>query len=283
MDDLPVGLLANGNQLHYLQPDHLGSPRVVIEATRNVPVWTWDLKGEAFGGTAPQQAPDGDGIPFVLDIRFPGQRYDAASMLNYNYFRDYDASTGRYSESDPIGLFGGISSYGYVHGRPLTMIDPLGLQSSSMAGSGATGSMGAMGGAYNPNNPDGSGLSSGSSGGSWPSWPQRQPQAKPTVEVPLDQRLGEWLFQNSPLGALSQLEQAISEKLNNVCDEDDDDDFCEKRYQIEMRTCRGLGVAERARRAPKGSASRCYESAQARLWACLNKRPDPPFHGWPQY
>ncbi|HSX65229.1 MAG TPA: type IV secretion protein Rhs, partial [Pseudoxanthomonas sp.] len=45
MDDLPVGLLANGNQLHYVQPDHLGTPRTVIEVARNVPVWTWDLKG----------------------------------------------------------------------------------------------------------------------------------------------------------------------------------------------------------------------------------------------
>lgn len=55
-----------------MQPDHLGSPRAVIEAARNLPVWTRDLKGETFGGTAPQQDSDGDGIPFVLDMRFPG-------------------------------------------------------------------------------------------------------------------------------------------------------------------------------------------------------------------
>ncbi len=131
MDDLPVGLLANGQQLHYLQPDHLGSPRVVLEAARNVPVWSWDLKGEAFGSTAPQQDPDGDGIPFVLDMRFPGQRYDAASILNQNYFRDYDASTGRYAESDPIGLDGGVSTYAYVDGKPLSWIDLMGLQKFS--------------------------------------------------------------------------------------------------------------------------------------------------------
>jgi len=127
MDDLPVGLLANGHQLHYVQPDHLGSPRVVIEAARNVPVWTWDLKGEAFGSTAPQQDPDGDGIPLVLDMRFPGQRYDVASALNQNYFRDYDASTGRYAQSDPIGLGGGTSTYAYAGMNPLRSIDPNGL------------------------------------------------------------------------------------------------------------------------------------------------------------
>lgn len=128
MDDLPVGLLANGNQLHYLQPDHLGSPRVVIEAARNVPVWTWDLKGEAFGSTAPQQDPDGDGIPFVLDMRFPGQRYDVASNLYYNYFRDYEPGSGRYIQSDSIGLSGGISTFAYTGRSPLLFVDPQGLQ-----------------------------------------------------------------------------------------------------------------------------------------------------------
>ncbi|RBD02339.1 type IV secretion protein Rhs, partial [Xanthomonas oryzae pv. oryzae] len=57
LDDLPVGLLANANKLHYIEPDHLGSSRVVIDPTRNVAVWTWSLKGEAFGNTAPNQDP----------------------------------------------------------------------------------------------------------------------------------------------------------------------------------------------------------------------------------
>jgi len=130
MDDLPVGLLANGNQLHYVQPDHLGTPRVVIEAARDVPVWAWDIKGEAFGSTVPDQDPDGDAIPFVFDMRFPGQRFDAASGLNYNYFRDYDADTGRYSQSDPIGLHGGMSTYSYVMGMPLYAHDFYGLMAN---------------------------------------------------------------------------------------------------------------------------------------------------------
>ena len=58
---------------------------------------------------------------------FPGQRYDSASGLSQNYFRDYEAATGRYVQSDPIGLSGDTSTYGYVGGNPMIGIDPMGL------------------------------------------------------------------------------------------------------------------------------------------------------------
>lgn len=128
LDDLPVGLIANGNQLHYIEPDHLGTPRVVIEVARNVPVWNWDLKSEAFGNGVQDQDPDGDSNPLVFDMRFPGQRHDAASGLNQNYFREYESGTGRYSQSDPIGHAGGIATYVYVGSSPLRFSDALGLE-----------------------------------------------------------------------------------------------------------------------------------------------------------
>jgi len=64
-----------------------------------------------------------------------GQYYDAESGKHYNYFRDYDASIGRYLESDPIGLKGGSNTYAYVASRPLSRFDPLGLYDSRMRGS----------------------------------------------------------------------------------------------------------------------------------------------------
>ncbi len=59
--------------------------------------------------------------------RYPGQLYDVESGLHYNYFRDYEAATGRYVESDPIGLRGGNNTYSYVRSAPLTSFDKFGL------------------------------------------------------------------------------------------------------------------------------------------------------------
>ncbi len=132
LDDLPVGLLVGAGadqKLYYIEADALGTPRVVIDPDRNVAVWKWDLAGEAFGDSAPNEDADGDGTGFVFDMRYPGQRYDGVSGLSYNYFRDYDPSVGRYVESDPIGLNGGMSTYSYAESSPLISIDRLGLLS----------------------------------------------------------------------------------------------------------------------------------------------------------
>ena len=45
----------------------------------------------------------------------------------YNYFRSYDPSTGRYLESDPIGLAAGLNTYSYVSNRPTMRTDKYGL------------------------------------------------------------------------------------------------------------------------------------------------------------
>jgi len=130
LHDLPVGMLVGSGaaqKLYYIEPDALGTPRVVLDPATRRAVWRWDLIGEAFGDSAPNQDPDGDGQAFVFDMRFPGQRYDAATGMSYNYFRDYDPASGRYTQSDPIGLNGGISTFGYAGMTPMIAIDRDGL------------------------------------------------------------------------------------------------------------------------------------------------------------
>jgi RHS repeat-associated protein len=67
------------------------------------------------------------GTAFDLPLRLPGQRYDIETGLHYNYNRNFDPSIGGYKESDLIGLRGGLNTYVYVGGNPLSATDPLGL------------------------------------------------------------------------------------------------------------------------------------------------------------
>jgi RHS repeat-associated protein len=134
LDNYPVALLntaATGvPELAYIQPDHLGTPRMVIDPVRDVAIWEWSNKSEVFGNQIPSSDPDGDGVAFDLALRFPGQQATDASGMFYNYQRDYDPEVGQYSQSDPIGLEGGISTYAYVSGNPILLIDPEGLRQS---------------------------------------------------------------------------------------------------------------------------------------------------------
>lgn len=128
LGDLPIATVQSGTVFN-IHPDHLGSPRVITNAA-NTEVWRWD--SEPFGTAAANDDPDGNGVKFVYNLRFPGQYFDAETGKHYNYFRDYDPATGRYVESDPIGLDGGMNTYAYVRENPISRIDPEGRSDSDV-------------------------------------------------------------------------------------------------------------------------------------------------------
>lgn len=114
-----IALIANGNT-YYIHNDHLNTPQVMTNQSQQV-AWMGDY--EPFGkvATNPNNSTE-------IFSRFPGQYLDSETGLYYNYFRDYDPSIGRYIESDPIGLGGGINTYVYVEGNPIGFSDIYGLQ-----------------------------------------------------------------------------------------------------------------------------------------------------------
>ncbi len=122
LGSLPIAVL-KGGQTYWIDADHLDTPRSVSNGSRQA-VWRWE--SDAFGSTPADENPGGLGS-FEFNQRFPGQVFDRESGLHYNDQRDYAPRLGRYTQSDPIGLGGGVNTFLYAAADPISHIDPRGL------------------------------------------------------------------------------------------------------------------------------------------------------------
>ena len=125
LNGTPLALIEHSNnQIGYYHSDHLGTPQRVTGDHQQI---LWQASYTPFGRA--QLLVENITQP----LRFPGQYFDSETGLHYNYFRDYDPTTGRYLQSDPIGLDGGLNTFGYVNGNSLISSDPLGLCGTSQS------------------------------------------------------------------------------------------------------------------------------------------------------
>ena len=119
LDGRPVATIQpSNNKMYFLHDDRLGTPQVATDSSQT-PRWTASY--QPFGETS-----TGVGL-IVQNLRLPGQELDLETGLYHNGFRDYAPTLGRYLESDPIGLTGGLNTFAYAGQNPARWVDPQGM------------------------------------------------------------------------------------------------------------------------------------------------------------
>jgi RHS repeat-associated protein len=112
--------MAKNGDMYRILTDHLGSPRLVVDATAGTVVQQIDY--DEFGNVV------NDTNLGFQPFGFAGGLYDRDTGLLRFGARDYDAMTGKWTAKDPILFAGGDTNlFGYVGNNPANRRDPLGL------------------------------------------------------------------------------------------------------------------------------------------------------------
>ena len=116
-----MAAVIEGGSIYYVRSDHIGRPVFATDATGTK---VWEASYLPFGGVDTSSGT-------TADLRFPGQWFQSESSTHQNWMRDYDPTTGRYLQADPLGLVDGASAYGYARQNPGRYTDFRGEQSST--------------------------------------------------------------------------------------------------------------------------------------------------------
>ena len=115
LEGVPIASVSAAGDIEYLHTNHIGTPQYRSDEAGNINLsYKWNAY-EPFSA------------PKIAFQKFPGQYGALNTDFIYNGFRDYDPEIGRYLQSDPIGLEGGINTYTYANNNPVRFTDPFGL------------------------------------------------------------------------------------------------------------------------------------------------------------
>lgn len=122
LGDQPIATFTPGSSsLAFIHADRLGTPQ---KATNSGQGFVWKANYLPFGEL---NAASSQTATLAQSLRLPGQEFEAETGWHQNGFRDYAPSLGRYLESDPIGMWGGLDSFVYAKSNPIIFYDAAGL------------------------------------------------------------------------------------------------------------------------------------------------------------
>jgi RHS repeat-associated protein len=236
LGDRPVAVVQGRNgSVGYVTTDQLNTPRAITDSNQNIE-WSWN--SDPFGNGQPIGS-------LIYNFRLPGQYYDAETGHNFNNFRDYDSLNGRFIESDPVGLGGGVNTYTYTGDNPATESDPAGTQAIPFP-------------TYAP--------------------PPPPPGPSPTVALPPPSVPASIVA--STFACLIGI-CVPPYLIGVVCQEAADHvHACEEKFDQDTETCNAVARAERAGKRPAGAGARCHASASQRFANCLRGQDPGPLDTW---
>jgi len=116
--------MTKGATTYYLAYDQVGSLRLVTDASGNT---VKRVDYDSFGNVVSDSSP-----AFKVPLGFASGLADADTGLMHFGARDYEPSTGRWMQKDPLSLGGGLNVYAYCGGDQMNLVDLQGLRCSAV-------------------------------------------------------------------------------------------------------------------------------------------------------